>query len=122
MVTRPNKYRTPPPTAPVAMTSSAHQPCAVGGPGLAGELQHPCLCWALVHGNGWSRSSEAPAVVISWVGRGPSQSKREEWRGEKRRGKGVEEEARGGGRQKKDGRAEEEERREERGEGQRRES
>lgn len=34
----------PPPQAyrgPVAMTSSAHQPCAVGGPVLAGELQHP---------------------------------------------------------------------------------
>lgn len=46
-----------PPTglrASVAMTSSAHQPCAVGGPGCAGGLQPPCLCWALVHGNGWS--------------------------------------------------------------------
>ena len=53
-------------------------------------------------------------MVISWVARGPSQSKGKEERGEKRRGKGEKEEAGGGGRARR-GRAGQ--RREQRGGG-----
>lgn len=95
------------------MTSSAHQPWAVGGRGLAGELLHPilCLCWALIHGNrlelGGRREPRAQRLLL-WLLAGQRGEGEERRKGGR---KGREEEQ---PRSREGGRGEEEERKRER--------